>query len=211
MIMNKCGLCGKNSENILIDCESGESYCFCSWNCLSAWLTANKCPQQPNIERPKERYGKTLKSIPSIISMRNEGKSQREIAKTLGVSINTVKSILNPNYKINTLGATSKVLRLLLTCVNNSVSQINETLKIAIESNHKDCIEDIYMEEYVNRLSPDEMRELLNHWLNELEQIDDNPHNRGATIALTYLIQYYNYLDNIPQMGKELLEVKGKE
>jgi hypothetical protein len=62
------------------------------------------------------------------------------------------------------------------------------------------------MDEYVQRVSPDEMKELLNNWLDELETIDDNPHNRGATIALTYLIQYYNYLNSLPDKGKYLIE-----
>src|SRR5208283_5112813 len=117
------------------------------------------------------QYRKTLEKVPEILSMRKDGKSIKDIAEILHISNNTVKSILNPNSKINTLGATSKILRLMIACANEAINNVEKQLKSNLED-FPDAVEDVYLETWTDYGMPEGMILTINSWLEKLDQME---------------------------------------
>jgi hypothetical protein len=194
-----CAFCNKDTDFILVDTTDGISVAFCSWDCLSQWVISTKSirPAYTSVKPitySRGAYRRTVEAIPIITSLRKEGKSIRDIAQETKVSPNTVKSLLNPDTKINTLGATSKVLRFIIACANQSMADLETIIGEAIVANNPD-------EVYYDITSAEGIIATINEWLNKLDTIDDTPHARGAVIALTQLIQY---LALVEKLGKKV-------
>lgn len=92
-----CEKCQKETEFILLDCEDGQSFAFCSWECLFLWKKPPGKRGRPKGSGHKKgvRMGKTIDKIPTVIALNKAGKSIRQIMKDTGLAMNTICSIIN--------------------------------------------------------------------------------------------------------------------